>query len=1095
MPRIILALLTFMINMSAAHSQSRNLSGIVNKYAQVTHIINPCMIRVTNISDFNVGDEVLFMLMKGGTLVTSNDSNFGNISNLRNAGLYELSYIDNIKGDTIELLNQLLRSYDLNTGRLQMISVPYDNHLNVFGTVYAKSWDGSTGGVVVIHALDSVSLNADIIADSAGYHGGVRSSASYYCDRKSYYYDNLNTVEAGYKGESFPILSNAFICGRGAWATGGGGGNNHNTGGGGGGNFGRGGLGGKQAYLPTSPGAGCTQDTINGGIGGKPFIYSSGTNNQRVFMGGGGGGGHQNDDIQSGGGIGGKGGDGGGIVIIIAPKLISPSDATISVNGENVDTIAGRDGAGGGGGGGSVLFLVDQFVGNLFVNAKGGKGGDNQSQNNLTFNLEASHGTGGGGGGGMVGFKTNSKPNNVFLNLDGGAAGIIRNSRSPHFNTTYGAEPGLNGNFVTNIIEPRGSTPCKNTVLEANYDFAVAGKNQTKVVQVKLNDNYNRASSVKIFSQPKHGAVNVLNKDSINYAPNFGFTGYDTLIYSLCPVLLPNTCDTAMAVFLVVDKLIDAVDDNALTYLNNPITMPVTNNDIIYSTASVSVNVQPLNGTVTVNNNLVTYTPNNGFIGLDSFRYVLCGNDVPPTCDSAWVRVNVSPGVASTDDLVSTESGTPIMVKPLANDILAGTPFMVILSGPFNGSQSVFNNDSVLYTPNNNYFGRDSIQYRVCLIANPSVCDTAFIKIEVNPKIRAVRDNYSVIQGTPYLHFPETNDTAQTSTTVSILINPLHGSLSLSNDSVIYTSNNTYFGADSFRYRICSDSYPNVCSENWVVFNVRKALIAVNDFYSLLEDQNIRVFPKENDSFFVNPTITIITPARNGLAQVIPGNDSISYFPQFNYNGLDSFFYQISNGSVFDRAWVYLTIFPVNDPPVATFDTASVPRNGSRTINVLLNDNDPDNDPLSVSLLSNPANGTVVINNNSFVYTPNRNFVGNDNFQYKICDNGNPELCDSAIVYITVLNSARLVIPQGISPNNDNKNDKWVIDGIEQFSDYKITIVNRWGNEVWSTTDYKNDWDGKNNAGEVLPEGTYYYVIRLNIENEEYKGFIVIKNQ
>ena len=77
------------------------------------------------------------------------------------------------------------------------------------------------------------------------------------------------------------------------------------------------------------------------------------------------------------------------------------------------------------------------------------------------------------------------------------------------------------------------------------------------------------------------------------------------------------------------------------------------------------------------------------------------------------------------------------------------------------------------------------------------------------------------------------------------------------------------------------------------------------------------------------------------------------------------------------------------------------------------------------------------------------------------------------------------------SPDGDNKNDTWTINNIELYPDNKLTIYNRWGDEVYSVKGYSNDkaWDGGN-----LQPGTYYYVLTATIENQPrvFKGFITM---
>ena len=85
-----------------------------------------------------------------------------------------------------------------------------------------------------------------------------------------------------------------------------------------------------------------------------------------------------------------------------------------------------------------------------------------------------------------------------------------------------------------------------------------------------------------------------------------------------------------------------------------------------------------------------------------------------------------------------------------------------------------------------------------------------------------------------------------------------------------------------------------------------------------------------------------------------------------------------------------------------------------------------------------------------------------------------------------------LFVPQVITPNNDNKNDFFVIKDIEENAPVALTVFNRWGSEVYSSNDYSNDWDGRNKYGTELPEDTYFYVLKF-ADGIVKKGFVLIK--
>ncbi|MCG8311419.1 MAG: Ig-like domain-containing protein [Cytophagales bacterium] len=84
-----------------------------------------------------------------------------------------------------------------------------------------------------------------------------------------------------------------------------------------------------------------------------------------------------------------------------------------------------------------------------------------------------------------------------------------------------------------------------------------------------------------------------------------------------------------------------------------------------------------------------------------------------------------------------------------------------------------------------------------------------------------------------------------------------------------------------------------------------------------------------------------------------------------------------------------------------------------------------------------------------------------------------------------------LIIPTGITPNNDNVNDTWKIEHIERYEDTKVSVFSKSGELLYESIGYDEEWDGTSD-GEVLPPGPYYYVISINKFKRNYKGTISI---
>jgi PKD repeat protein len=414
-------LLCFFLTFTA-HSQTNrdSIKGIINSYAQVT-TFGGCdaKLTVSDTTGFRKGMRVILCQMNGATIKTTNNSDFGNFSELRNVGNYEVNVVDSVAANTLFLGLYLKNEYDAGTA-IQVVTYPYFASAVVTDTLKAKAWDGLSGGFIAFEA-GTLELKAPIIATAVGFRGGV-SKAYPNCDAfefyNDYFYDiNTSSKQNGApKGESIAAFIAGKECGRGAQGNGGGGGNNHKSGGGGGGHISGGGIGGKQNHVSD------IRNCYGNWPGGGGNLISS-TPSDKIFFGGGGGAGHRRESSST------RGGHGGGVIIIKANTLTTNGHKIVA-NGENgLDNTS--DGGGGGGAGGTIILLATQTIGTSNLENKGGAGSNTGGIQEYDF------GPGGGGSAGRIIINNTTGLSTV---LTGGLAGKNAVTRSEQ-----GAEKGGDG--------------------------------------------------------------------------------------------------------------------------------------------------------------------------------------------------------------------------------------------------------------------------------------------------------------------------------------------------------------------------------------------------------------------------------------------------------------------------------------------------------------------------------------------------------------------------------------------------------------------------------------------------------------------------
>ncbi len=234
--------------------------------------------------------------------------------------------------------------------------------------------------------------------------------------------------------------------------------------------------------------------------------------------------------------------------------------------------------------------------------------------------------------------------------------------------------------------------------------------------------------------------------------------------------------------------------------------------------------------------------------------------------------------------------------------------------------------------------------------------------------------------------------------TYSITSLPAHGTLSGLPPTLTYLPEAGYVGTDSFTFTLSDGITTSPPATVWLtVAPFNAAPVAENQAVTLNEDSSAAVVLTATDAEGSALTYTITAPPAKGTLSGTAPN--LTYTPAANADGSDSFSWTASDGSATSApAVVSITIAPVNDAPVAAALAIAVEMDTAAMIT--LPGSDPENTPLSYSVLSLPTHGTLTGTPPNLSYLPAAGYTGTDAFTYRVND-GEFDSAD-AIVSLTV---------------------------------------------------------------------------------------------
>jgi gliding motility-associated-like protein len=592
--------------------------------------------------------------------------------------------------------------------------------------------------------------------------------------------------------------------------------------------------------------------------------------------------------------------------------------------------------------------------------------------------------------------------------------------------------------------------PSLNTNLPiVNNDNAVVKQGSTVSTNVLANDKSVNlggsinASSLVITTDPTHGTV-VKNADgTISYTPTAGYVGTDSLVYKVCDNTSPTAlCSTAVVYYTVLPSNASSTngltDDfnsssNGATVTGNVLTNDKNSNG---STLTVTGHSGPVStkGTIEFNSNgTYTFTPAVGYSGPVDIVYTACTSSTPSVCSNATLHIDVLPIYALNPDIAITDINKSVSGQLSTNDKLSpgstyGVPY-ADSNNPIGGTITI--NPDGSYTFNATIPGKYIYNVPVCPAGQSSGCPLSPLEITVldpslsNNKPSVNNDIAIVPSGSSTTTNILSNDIAGNAggvinaSSVSIITQPLHGTVVVNNDGTItYTPDNGFTGTDKLTYQVCDNANPANCSTAEVFYtvvdaNASTSTVANDDIAKVVAslDGSTTVSGNvlNNDNSTTGKTLTASIPSGN-----LPASDkgtiqfnadgTYTFTPAAGYTGPVDIIYQVcdnSNPSVCSKATLHIIVEPssVLNPDVnATI--INVPVNGSLSTNDQTNPGTTYQQPAVNP--NNPSGGSITVNLDgtySFTATTPGKYV----YYVPVCAAGQTTGCPLTPLEISVL--------------------------------------------------------------------------------------------
>jgi hypothetical protein len=435
---------------------------------------------------------------------------------------------------------------------------------------------------------------------------------------------------------------------------------------------------------------------------------------------------------------------------------------------------------------------------------------------------------------------------------------------------------------------------------------------QGKIIQLSGSDPDLPPLPLKYaVKQPAHGTATFLNQNTgtVTYTPNPDFQGKDSFTYTVSNGQFTSPAATVSVT--VAPATPYAIPQVFGVVLNTPktITLLGTDPDVPALPLTFAVNAPPIYGTLSGLNpatGAITYTPNKGYKGNDTFTFTVSNGVNRSTPASVTFVVAPSTPTANAQSVaVAHNTATSITLTGTDPDSPPIPLTFAIGTSPTHGKLSGLNakTGAITYTPTSAYQGTDSFTFTVSNGVNSSKPATVTLTVAAGIPT-ASSQTVAVIHNTAKaITLSGTDpDVPVLPLTYTIVGSPANGTLSGFNpfsNKVTYTPNAGFHGTDSFTFTVSNGTNTSAAAKVTLTVGVGKP-VAIAQSVSVPHNTAtvITLTGTDADTPALALTFAIAaSPTHGTLSGFNAATGKVTYTPDANYVGTDSFTFTVSNGT------------------------------------------------------------------------------------------------------------------------------------------------------------------------------------------------------